>query len=171
MLSRRVAGSEATYPARVHLVSRKQPNRFAAFANSPKVAAWFVGLVAVACGVGAFAAYDAATSLRDHGQRVVGAVVEVNDGGRGNYVVVRFVDTNGQVVAAEVGNYRWDPKPKVGDQPEIVYDPEDPSGNVADVRMGPDFFSVWALGIGGLLAAGLVWPTWTGRLDWDKLRR
>jgi hypothetical protein len=121
--------------------------------------------------VGAFVAYDAATSLRDRGQRVVGAVVEVHDGGRDSYVVVRFVDGNGRPVTAEVGNYRWDPKPKVGDQPEVLYDPGNPSGNVADVRMGPDFFSVWALIVGGLLAAGLVWPTWTGRLDWDNLRR
>lgn len=73
-------------------------------------------------------------------------------------------------MTAEVGNYRWDPKPKVGDQPALLYDPGDPSGNVADVRRGPDFFSVWALIVGGLLAAGLVWPTWTGRLGWDKLR-
>jgi uncharacterized protein DUF3592 len=152
-------------------MSRKQPNRFAAFANSPKVAAWFLALVAVACGVGALVAYDAASSLRDHGQRVVGAVVEVHDGGRANYVMVRFVDGDGRAVTAEVGNYLWDPKPRIGDQPELLYDPEDPSGNVADVRTGPDFFSVWALILGGLLAAGLVWPTWTGRLDWDKLRR
>lgn len=151
-------------------MSRK-PNRFAAWANSPKVAAWFIAVVALACVVGTFAAFDAGRSLRDHGQRVVGVVVEVHDGGRDDYVVVRFVDSHGQVVSAEVGNYRWDPKPKVGDQPELLYDPQDPSGNVADVRTGPDFFSVWALAIGALLAAVLVRPTWTGRLDWDKLRR
>lgn len=150
---------------------RKQPNRFAAFANSPKVAAWFLALVAVVCGVGAFVAYDKASFLRDHGQRVAGVVVEVHDRSRDDYVVVRFVDGDGRAVTAEVGNYRWDPKPRAGDQPELLYDPVDPSGNVADVRMGPDFFSVWALAIDGLLALGLVWPTWTGRLDWDKLRR
>jgi hypothetical protein len=137
-------------------VPRKQPNRFAAFANSPKVAAWFLTLVAVACGAGACVAYDAASSLRDHGQRAVGAVVEVRDGSRDSYVVVHFVDGQGRDVTAEVGNYRWDPKPKVGDQPELLYDPDDPSGNVADVRTGPDFFTVWALVLGGLLAAGLV---------------
>ena len=152
-------------------MSRKQPNRFAAFANSPKVVAWLLALVALACGVGAFVAYDAASSLRDHGQRVVGAVVAVHDGGRDDYVVARFVDSDGRTVTAEVGNFRWDPKPRVGDQPELLYDPVDPSGNVADVRMGPDFFSAWALIFGALLAAGLVWPTRTGRLDWDKLRR
>lgn len=119
---------------------RKQPNRFAAFANSPKVAAWFLALVAVVCGVGAFVAYDKASSLRDHGQRVAGVVVEVHDRSRDDYVVVRFVDGDGRAVTAEVGNYRWDPKPRAGDQPELLYDPVDPSGNVADVRMGPDFF-------------------------------
>ena len=149
---------------------RKQPNRFAAFTNSPKVVAWALALAAVACGVGALVAHDAASSLRDHGQRVVGAVVDVHDGGRDSYVVARFVDGRGRTVTADVGNYRWDPKPRVGDRAELLYDPDDPSGNVADMRMGPDFFSVWALALGGLLAAGLVWPTWKGRLDWDKLR-
>lgn len=150
---------------------RRQPNTFAAYANSPKVAASFLALVAVLAGVGALVAYDAASSLRDHGRHAVGAVVEVHDGARDNHVVARFVDGHGRVVTAHVGNYRWDPIPKVGDRPELRSNPDYPAGNVADVRMGPDFFSVWAFALGGLLAAVLVWPTWTGRLDWDKLRR
>jgi hypothetical protein len=63
-----------------------------------------------------------------------------------------------------------DPHPNVGDRPAILYEPSDPAGNVADVRMGPGFFTVWALALGGLVAAALIWPTWTGRLDWDRLR-
>ena len=56
------------------------------------------------------------------------------------------------------------------DRGQARCDPDDPTGNVADVRMGPDFFTVGSGG-GSLVAGGLVWPTWTGRLDWDRLRR
>lgn len=149
---------------------RKQPNRFAAFMNSPRVAAWFLLVLAVGCGGGAIVANVNATALRDHGRVTTGEVVEVHDERRDNYVVVRFQDARGREVSAEVGNYRWDPKPQVGDRPEIVYDPDNPSGNVADTRTGPDFFSVWAFVVGGLMAAALVVPTWTGRLDWNTLR-
>ncbi len=69
-----------------------------------------------------------------------------------------------------MGNYLWDPSPRAGDDADLLYDRDDPAGNVADVRMGPDFFSVWALLAGGLLAGALVWPTWSGRLGWNRLR-
>lgn len=137
--------------------------------NSPKVTAWFLVVVALGCALGAVVAYGAATTLRDHGVRVQGEVVEVHTERRDDYVVVRFQDSHGEEVRAEVGNYIWSPTPQVGDRPQLVYDPEDPSGNVADVRAGPDFFSVWALVIGAGVAAALVAPTWTGRLDWNKL--
>jgi uncharacterized protein DUF3592 len=166
-----VVDLEGTGLAKVALVPRKKPNRFAAFVNSPQVVAWFLILVALGCGLGAVAAHSAAAALRDHGQRVVGEVVEVHDVRRDSYVVVRFRDIRGADVTADVGNYRWDPQPQIGDKPELLYDPDDPTGNVADVRMGPDFFTVWALVAGSLVAGGLVWPTWTGRLDWDRLRR
>jgi len=94
----------------------------------------------------------------------------VNTERRDNTVVVRFPDIRGNEVTAEVGNYRWEPKPRVGDRPELVYDPDNPSGNVADVRMGPDFLSVRAFTAGALVAAALAVPTWTGRLDRNKLR-
>lgn len=149
---------------------RKKPNVFAAFMNSSKVVAWLLVLVAVGCGVGALVAYGSATVLRDRGVRVQGEVVEVHTERRDNYVVVRFSDVKGDMVRADVGNYIWDPTPSVGDRPRLVYDPDDPSGNVADARAGPDFFSVGALVVGALLAAMLVAPTWTGRLDWTKLR-
>jgi hypothetical protein len=151
-------------------VPRKKTNRFVAFVNSRKVVAGFLVVVALACGVGAVLARSAATVLRDHGRVTTGEVVEVHQSRRDSYVVVRFEDAHGHEVRADVGNYRWDPEPQVGDRQDIVFDPDDPSGNVADVRLGPDFFSVWALVVGCLLAAALVVPTWTGRLDWDKLR-
>jgi Protein of unknown function (DUF3592) len=151
-------------------VPRRKANKFAAFANSPRVAAGFLALVALGCGVGTCVAFSDATALRDHGQRVVGDVVEVHDG-RSGYVVVRFRDLEGRSVVADVGNYRWDPRPQVGDHPEVLYDPADPPGNVVDVRSGPDFYPVWALAIGCVVAAALVRPTWSGRLNWSRLGR
>lgn len=149
---------------------RKKPNRFVAFVNSPKVVAGFLVVVTIGCGIGAFIANAAATALRDHGRVTTGEVVAVRDERRDKYVVVRFEDAQRRGVVADVGNYRWSPEPHVGDRPQIVYDPDNPTGNVADTRSGPDFFSVWALVAGGLLAAALIVPTWTGRLDWNKLR-
>ena len=149
---------------------RRKPNRFAAFMNSPKVATAFLLLVLIACGVGAVFAYDTATALRDNGLVTTGEVVEVHDERRDSYVVVQFEDAQGHEVTADVGNYRWSPSPREGDRPQIVYDPDNPSGSVADTRMGPDFFSVWALAIGALVAGALIGPTWTGRLDWNKWR-
>ncbi len=87
---------------------------------------------------------------------------------RDSFVVVRFHDVQGDEVVAEVGNYRWDPEPRIGDVPEVVYDPENPVDNVADVRMGPDFAAPVFLGLGAALSAALVWPTFTGKLDWNK---
>jgi hypothetical protein len=149
---------------------RGKANRFAAFMNSPKVTAALLLLVMLACGIGAVFARGAATALRDHGLVTTGEVLEVHDERRDNYVVVRFEDDHGREVTADVGNYRWSPRPQVGDRPQLVYDPDNPSGSVADTRNGPDFFSVWALAIGALLAGALIGPTWTGRLDWNKLR-
>lgn len=138
--------------------------------NSRRVASALLGMAAVGCIAGIAWTHDAATALRDHGVRVVGEVVEVHTQGRDDFVVVRFSDARGHEVSAEVGNYRWQPTPRVGDRPELIYDPDNPAGNVADARLGPDFFSVWAFALGALASASLVVPTWTGRLDWNKLR-
>lgn len=138
--------------------------------NSPRIAAVFLTTVALVCVIGAVVAHDAATTLQDHGKRVTGEVLEVRSAGRSHAVVVRFNDAYGNAITAEVGNYVWDPAPRVGDHPTLLYDPKSPSGNVADVRAGPDFFSVWAFAVGGLVAAALAWPTWMGRLDWNSLR-
>lgn len=149
----------------------KRPNRLVTFVNSAKVAAGFLVLATLGCAAGTVVAYQSAIGLRDHGVRTIGEVVEVHDIGRDDHVVVLFRDNQGVEVSADVGNYLWDPTPRVGDHPEVLFDPEDPKGNVADVRMGPDFFSVWALASGAVIAGVLIVPTWTGRLDWNKLRR
>ncbi|WP_404386704.1 DUF3592 domain-containing protein [Knoellia locipacati] len=144
-------------------------SRFARWVNSPTVAGWTLTSVALACLAGTWISWDAATSLRDHGVRATAVVTEVH-GGRSSHVVLEFRDAAGHGVVADVGNYFWDPEPEVGDRAEILYDPEDPEGNVADLRMGPDFTAPWFFGVGAAVAAGLVWPTFTGRIDWDTLR-
>lgn len=149
----------------------KRPNRFLTFVNSAKVVAGLLVLTTLGCAAGTVVAYQHAAGLRDHGVRTIGEVVEVHDSGKDNHVVVLFRDNQGAEVSADVGNYLWDPTPRVGDHPELIFDPEDPKGNVADVRMGPDFFSVWALVLGAAIAGVLIVPTWTGRLDWNELRR
>lgn len=157
--------------ATVRPLPRRKPNRFTAFVNSPKVVTSLLVLAAVGCGSGALVAHRAATTLQDQGQRAVGEVVDVHDALRGDsYVVIRFQDTAGREITAEVGNYCWGPHPHVRDRPVVLYDPADPADNVPDVRIGPDFFSVRAPAVGGLLAAALLCPTWTGRPDWDELR-
>jgi hypothetical protein len=149
-------------------VAPKKRKPIAALVNSPKVVSVVLAVVALGCIVGAGVAYMHAVALRDHGVTTVGEVVDIH-GGRSKYVVVRFRNTTGAEVSAEVGNYSWEPKPHVGDHPELVFDPGDPAGNVADARTGPDFLSVWLWGLGAELAGALMVPTRTGRLDWSKL--
>jgi Protein of unknown function (DUF3592) len=149
-------------------VPPKKRKPIAALVNSPKMVSVVLAVVALGCIVGAGVAYMDAVALRDHGVTTVGEVVDIH-GGRSKYVVVRFRNTTGAEVSAEVGNYSWEPKPRVGDHPELVFDPGDPAGNVADARTGPDFLSVWLWGLGAALAGALMVPTRTGRLDWNKL--
>jgi hypothetical protein len=149
-------------------VPPKKRKPIAALVNSPMVVSVVLAVVALGCIAGAGVAYMHAVALRDHGVTTVGEVVDIH-GGRSKYVVVRFRNTTGAEVSAEVGNYSWEPKPRVGDHPELVFDPGDPAGNVADARTGPDFLSVWLCGLGAALAGALMVPTRTGRLDWHKL--
>jgi hypothetical protein len=139
---------------------------FKEWSNSPGVAGAFLAVTAVVCAVAAVVNHHNAVALRDHGLRTRGLVVDVHDG-KNSYVVVEFVTTAGE----QVGNYYWRPHPRSGDTPELLYDPDDPTGNVADVRMGPDFFSFWAAALGGLLAAVTSWLTFTRRIDWMRWTR
>lgn len=154
----------------VRQVPQRKSNAFVRLMNSRRIASALLASASLGCIAGVAIAYDSATALRDRGIRIGGEVVEVHTERRDNFVVVQFSDSHGQTLTAEVGNYRWEPPPRVGDRPELIYDPDNPSGNVADARMGPDFFSVWALASAALVSALLVVPTWTGRLDWNKLR-
>ncbi len=138
--------------------------------NGRRVAAALLAVVSVACAVGAVVAFRHASVLERSGVRVPGRVVEVVDRRWDAHVVVEFRTPDGRRVVAPVGNYRWDPAPRVGDVPVLVYDPADPAGNVADVRLGPDPVTAWACVSGALLAGALARPTWTGAIDWDRLR-
>jgi hypothetical protein len=138
--------------------------------NSRKVSGTLLIAIAIACTLGAVVTYREATALRDHGVVVTGSVSRVHEEIRNNYVVVDFFDAHHDVVTAEVDNYLWDPSPHVGDRPRLIYDPRNPTGNVVDARLGPDFFATWASAGGAILAAALAAPTWSGRLDWNKLR-
>ena len=71
---------------------------------------------------------------------------------------------------SQQGNYLFDPEPQIGDRPRLIYDPADPEWNVADARLGPDFSAGWFFSVGAVVAAALIAPTWTGKIDWNSLR-
>ena len=127
-------------------------------------------VVLAVCVVGALVAHADAAALRDRGVRVPAVVTEVHDA-KSSWVGVRFTTPDGVVHRAQVGNYDWRSHPKVGDTPTLLVDPDDPEGDAVDVRMGPNDLAVWGFAVGAAVCASLIPPTWSGRLDWDKLRR
>jgi len=143
---------------------------FIVWSNSRRVVLCFLAFCALVCVGGVGVSYSDAVALRDHGIRTPAVVTAVH-GGRSSYVTVRFTTRAGTTVTADVGNYDWQPDPQVGDEPTVVYDPDDPPGNVADVRMGPDFLNPWLLAAGAVAAAGAFFGTWTGRIDWARAAR
>jgi hypothetical protein len=154
-------------------VASRRPRRrrtFEEWVNSPKVTGWFLVVVSGVCLVFAVVTYQDAVALRDRGLVAEAQVIEVHDG-RDSSVVLRFQTADGHAVTADVGNYYWRPKPRVGDRQTVLYDPDQPEDNVADTRLGPDFSATWFLSVGGGIAATLTWPTITGRIDWMRFRR
>ncbi|GIG19594.1 hypothetical protein Cch01nite_03180 [Cellulomonas chitinilytica] len=140
--------------------------------NSAQVSTVLLVLVAVGTTAGTWFAYGAAHALQERGVQASAVVVDVHQATArtdNSYVTVSFVDQAGQEQTVEVANYRWSPRPRVGDRPVVLYDPEDPS-TIADVRMGPDFLLSWLLAAAAVTAGVLAWLTWTRRLDWSKLR-
>jgi len=157
--------------ARSRAVSGERTRGFVAWVNSPRVGGVLLVAVVLGCAAGAFHTYLENVALRDRGVVVTGEVVEVHQTSsryEDSYVVVRFEDRSGVERRVSVSNYLWSPTPKIGDTPTVVYDPRNPKGDIADTRMGPDWFATWACVVGGLVAAALFWPTWTGRLDWNR---
>jgi hypothetical protein len=136
--------------------------------NGRRFSTAFLAVLAVVCAAGTVLTYGAAVALRDHGERAVATVLEVHDTGRDNRVLLRFRTRAGREVTTEAGNYYWDPKPRPGDRQEVLYDPADPAGNIADVRTGPNVFAVWAFGLGTVASAVAAYLTWTRRIDWSR---
>jgi hypothetical protein len=116
------------------------------------------------CLAGIVVTYRQAVALRDRGERAVAEVVAVHDTRRAPYVVLRFRTRDGRDVTAEVGDYRFQPDPAVGDRQEVLYDPADPSGSVSDARVGPDFAQPWVFAATAAVCAVLARPSYAGRL-------
>src|SRR3954451_1100850 len=98
--------------------------RFIDVTNSRRFVLWFLALWVVVCVLVALISHSDAVALRDHGVRTQAVVTEVHDG-RDAYVTLEFTARDGQLISADVGNYRWSPRPRVGDEPTIIYDPDD----------------------------------------------
>lgn len=93
-------------------------------------------------------------------------IVDVHDpGGRGtSWVVVEFATRSGERVRAEVEDWYWQPKPRVGDQGRVRYDPAEPESYVRDARWDPSVFDVLVPGgLAGLFLVGALLG-WTRRL-------
>ena len=145
-----------------------RPRGFKEWSNSPRVAGWFLTSMAALCGVFAVGSYYDAVRLRDHGVRTTATVLSVHDGGRTDWVVVRFTTGAGRERTADVYTYRWDPRPEVGDRPEVVYDPASPEDRIADVRVGPDFLFSWLIGGLGVVFGVLAWLSFRRSIDWNE---
>lgn len=140
--------------------------RFIEWSNSRGFVLWFLSFWVVVCIGGIAVSYSEATRLRNHGVRTEAVVTYVHDTHSDPYVTVHFTARDGSSVSADVGNWDWSPAPHVGDARTVLYDPSDPSGLVADTRLGPDFFVEWLFGGGAVVAAVVFVLTYTRRIDW-----
>ncbi|WDZ82178.1 DUF3592 domain-containing protein [Micromonospora cathayae] len=112
--------------------------------------------------------------LNHHGVPAGATVREVNAQAREAYVVVAFTTADGRQVRAEVTEYRWHPRPRVGDAARVVYDPAAPADIVRDARWGDDYLDAWfalglavALGVGGGVFLVRTWSMWRENAeDW-----
>jgi hypothetical protein len=103
-------GSSTGRLARVRLRAPEEAEQVRGLPQQSKVVTCLLLIAALGCGLGAVIAHRAATTLRDQGHRTVGEVIEVHDALRGSsYLVVRFRDTAGREITAEVGNYLGPP--------------------------------------------------------------
>ena len=78
---------------------------------------------------------------------------------RRNEVYVDFETPAGTVHHAKTNGFFWsDGPPHVGDEAVVLYDPEDPAGNVRDERVAPARETPWLYGLGGpALSAVGIW--------------
>ena len=96
----------------------RQPklNGLAAFMNSAKVVAAVLAVSAVGCAVFTWLTYADAAAMRDNGVETTAEVVRIRD----SYAVLRFQLQNGQEVTTQVGNYRFNPTPRVGAKQSVA---------------------------------------------------
>jgi hypothetical protein len=122
------------------------------------LAAGFLALIAAVTA-------DETSRLNKHGVRAQAVLLEVDE--HSDYVIVRYRTTEGRSIDATLYDYSWDPAPKVGDTPAVIYDPQAPETLVQDARLAGDFGSSWvAGGLAVALLAGCGWliKTWPASL-------
>ena len=148
--------------------ARSQPAR-----DGGEVGYWLrhpaFSLVCCALAAGFFALGAAGTAdetrrLTEHGIQVQAVLLEVDK--HSDYVVARYRTTEGRSIDVTLYDYFWDPAPKVGDTPTVIYDPRAPETLVQDARLAGDYGLSWvAGGLAVALLAGCgwlikTWPAW-----------
>lgn len=118
----------------------------------------------------AVGSYADAAALRDYGIRTVATVIEVHDSFKNPSVEVRFTTEEGDEVVATISDFQWDPKPRVGDEASVIYDPDAPDINIVDARVGPDFLFPWLAAVGAAVAGLYGLLLLTRRTGWRRRR-
>lgn len=154
----RSAGSD-----RVAGVGRLRP-RWRRFDRRAAVGCSF--LAAAGFGLAAAGQYDDNRALIEDGVHVRATVVDAAGPlERTQWLALRFALPTGQIVVApRIQDMRFDRRPDVGDQVDVVYDPDQPDRVVAAAATGPDPVPPYLLGgFAALFAVG-------GVASWRKLR-
>jgi hypothetical protein len=123
------------------------------------VAAVLGTLVAVGFVTAAIRIWNNNNALADRGLRTTAVVVGAHEG-RDLRSTVVFRTTDGREVRSRIGQGDEGPDLKVGDEIQVVYDPQDPTADVNDVRASSNHvFAFLALGIAVVCAAFTVHST------------
>jgi len=116
-------------------------------------------LVATGFVIAAIQIWSHDNALADRGLRTTAVVVGVHEG-RDLRSTVVFQTTDGREVRSRIGQGDEGPDLKVGEEIQIVYDPQDPTADVNDVRASSNHvFAFLMLGMAALLAVGTVHST------------
>ena len=149
-------------------VARRHRETFWQWLNGRGPSTVVLLVVAAIASLAAWEVHTDVGALRDRGRSATGVVVEVWYA-KGAHVEVRYMPQDGHEVVAEV--VTAGETPDVGDPVSVVYDPLAPESRVVDARLGPDATGAWVGGIGGATCLVLAALTWTGRVDWERVRR